>query len=98
RERIIAPILAANQLLGVISILDHPPANDDLAFMAVEQAAMATALALTKEREVSEVEGRLRGEVLDDLVHGTYGDEPSAERGARHVGFPLAGTHVLTTA
>jgi len=95
RGRIIAPILAANQLLGVISILDHPPDNDDLAFMAVEQASMATALALTKEREVSEVEGRLRGEFLDDLVHGTYGDEASAERRARHVGFPLAGRHVL---
>jgi purine catabolism regulator len=95
RGRIIAPILAANQLLGVISILDHPPDNDELAFMAVEQAAMAMALALTKEREVSEVEGRLRGEFLDDLVHGTYGDDASAERRARHVGFPLGGRHVL---
>ena len=95
RGRIIAPILAAKQLLGVISILDHPPDNDELAFMAVEQAAMAMALALTKEREVSEVEGRLRGEFLDDLVHGTYGDEASAERRARHVGYPLAGRHVL---
>jgi sugar diacid utilization regulator len=94
RERIIAPILAANQLLGVISILDTPD-NDDLALMAVEQAGLAMALALTKEREVSEVEGRLRGEFLDDLVHGTYGDEASAERRARHVGFPLAGRHVL---
>src|SRR5205807_36038 len=47
RERILAPILAANQLLGVISILDHPPDNDELAFMAVEQAAMSMALALT---------------------------------------------------
>ena len=94
RGRIIAPILAANQLLGVISILDHPD-NDELAFMAVEQAAMAMALAVTKEREVSEVEGRLRGEFLDDLVHGTYGDDASAERRARHVGYPLAGRHVL---
>src|SRR2546421_6373486 len=61
RERIIAPILAANQLLGVISVLDHPPANEELAFMAVEQAGIVMALALSKEREVAEVEGRLRG-------------------------------------
>src|SRR5215469_10677217 len=72
RERIIAPVLAANQLLGVISILDHPPDNEELAFMAVEQAALAAALALIKEREVAEVEGRVRGEYLDDLVQGTY--------------------------
>jgi purine catabolism regulator len=95
RERIIAPILAANQLLGVISVLDHPPANEELAFMAVEQAGIVMALALSKEREVAEVEERLRGEFLDDLVKHTYGDEAAAQRRARHLGYPLAGLHVL---
>src|SRR5262245_70164 len=95
RERIIAPILAANQLLGVISILDHPPDNEELAFRAVEQAALVMALALIKEREVAEVEGHVRGEYLDDLVQGTYGDEAAAQRRARHVGYPLPGRHVL---
>ncbi|HEY4865767.1 MAG TPA: PucR family transcriptional regulator ligand-binding domain-containing protein [Candidatus Dormibacteraeota bacterium] len=95
RERIIAPIVAANQLLGVISILDHPPDNEELAFMAVEQAGIVMALALTKEREVTEVEGRLRGEYLDDLIQHTYGDDAAAQRRARHLGYPLAGMHVL---
>src|SRR3981081_857565 len=95
RERITAPIVAANQLLGVISILDHPPDNEELAFMAVEQAGIVMALALTKEREVTEVEGRLRGEYLDDLMQHTYGDEAAAQRRARHLGYPLAGLHVL---
>jgi purine catabolism regulator len=95
RERIIAPILAANQLLGVISILDHPPDNEELAFMAVEQAALVLSLALIKEREVTEVEGRVRGEYLDDLVQATYGDEAAAQRRARHLGYPLPGRHVL---
>ena len=95
RERIIGPIVASNQLLGVISILDQPPDNEELAFMAVEQAATVLALALTKEREVAEVEGRLRGEFLDDLVKHTYGDEAAAQRRARHLGYPLPGLHVL---
>jgi PucR family transcriptional regulator, purine catabolism regulatory protein len=95
RERIIAPILAAHQLLGVISILDHPPDNEELVLMAVEQAALVMALALTKEREVAEVEGHVRGEYLDDLVQDTYGDEAAAQRRARHVGYPLPGRHVL---
>jgi purine catabolism regulator len=95
RERIIAPILAANQVLGYISVLEHPPHNEELAFMAVEQAAIVVAMALTKERELAEVEGRVRGEYLDDLVHGTYGDEAEAERRARHLGYPLHGRHVL---
>jgi len=95
RERIIAPILAANQLLGVISILEHPPDNEELAFMAVEQAALVVALALIRDREVAEVESRVRGEFLDELMQGTYRDEAAAQRRARHLGYPLAGRHVM---
>jgi PucR family transcriptional regulator, purine catabolism regulatory protein len=95
RERLIAPILASNQVLGYISVLDHPPHNEELAFMAIEQAALVLALSIAKERELSEVEGRVRGEFLDDLLHGTYGEESAAQRRARHVGFPLHGHHVV---
>ena len=95
RERIIAPILAANQLLGVISILEHPPDNEELALMAVEQAALVMALALIRDREVAEVEGRVREEFLDEMVQGTYRDETAAQRRARHLGYPLPGRHVL---
>src|SRR5579864_8113631 len=95
RERLIAPIFASNQVLGYISILDHPPHNEELAFMAIEQAALVLALSIAKERELSEVEGRVRGEYLEDLLHGTYGDEAAAQRRARHLGYPLHGSHVV---
>jgi purine catabolism regulator len=95
RERLIAPILSANQVLGYISVLDHPPHNEELAFMAIEQAALVLALAIAKERELSEVEGRVRGEFLEDLLHGTYGDEAAAQRRARHLGYPLHGNHIV---
>src|SRR5437868_14521249 len=95
RERLIAPILSSNQVLGYISVLDHPPHNEELAFMAIEQAALGLALSIAKERELSEVEGRVRGEFLEDLLHGTYGDEAAAQRRARHVGYPLHGTHIV---
>jgi len=95
RERLIAPILAANQVLGYISVLDHPPANEELAFMAIEQAALVLALEIAKERELTEVEGKVRGEFLEDLLHATYGEEAAAQRRARHVGYPLGGNHVV---
>src|SRR5712692_5341381 len=95
RERIIAPVLAANQLLGFISVIDHPAHQEELAFMALEQAAVVLALALTKEREVAGVESQVRGEFLEDLVSGTYGDEAAAQRRARHLGYPLQGGHLL---
>jgi purine catabolism regulator len=95
RGRLIAPILAGGQVLGYISVLDHPPHNEELAFMAIEQAALVLALAVAKERELSEVEGRVRGEFLEDLLHGTYGDESAAQRRARHLGYPLQGSHIV---
>jgi PucR family transcriptional regulator, purine catabolism regulatory protein len=95
RERLIAPILAAGQVLGYISVLDHPPHNEELAFMAIEQAALVLALAIAKERELSEVEGRVRGEFLEDLLNGTYGEEAAAQRRARHLGYPLHGNHIV---
>ena len=98
RERLIAPIFAANQVLGYISVLDHPPRNEELAFMAIEQAALVLALAIAKERELTEVEGRVRGEFLEDLLHGTYGEEAAAQRRARHLGFPLHGNHIVMLA
>src|SRR6266851_8019318 len=84
RERLIAPIFAANQVLGYISVLDHPPHHEELA-----------SLAIAKERELSEVEGRVRGEFLEDLLHGTYGEEAAAQRRARHLGYPLSGSHIV---
>jgi purine catabolism regulator len=95
RERLIAPIFAANQVLGYISVLDHPPHHEELAFLAMEQAALVLALAIAKERELSEVEGRVRGEFLEDLLHGTYGEEAAAQRRARHLGYPLHGSHIV---
>src|SRR5437667_5372358 len=63
--------------------------------MAIEQAALVLALSIAKERELSEVEGRVRGEFLEDLLHGTYGDEAAAQRRARHVGYPMHGSHIV---
>jgi purine catabolism regulator len=95
RERLIAPILTSNQVLGYISVLDNPPHNEELAFLALEQAALVLALSIAKERELAEVEGRVRGEFLGDLLFGTYGDDAAAQRRARHLGYPLHGSHVV---
>jgi purine catabolism regulator len=95
RERIIAPIYAANQVLGYISVLDHPPDAEELAFMAMENAATVVAMAVIKEREVAAAESSVRGEFLDDLAQGSFGDEAAALRRARHLGYPMTGHHVL---
>jgi PucR family transcriptional regulator, purine catabolism regulatory protein len=95
KERLIAPILAANQVLGYISVMDNHPHNEELAFLALEQASLVLALSIAKERELAEVEGRVRGEFLGDLLFGTYGDDAAAQRRARHLGYPLHGQHIV---
>src|SRR2546427_11018045 len=95
KERLIAPILAANKVLGYISLMDNQAHNEELAFLALEQASLVLALAIAKERELAEVEGRVRGEFLEDLLHGTYGDDAAAQRRARHLGYPLHGSHIV---
>src|SRR4029079_18833637 len=61
----------------------------------MDAAPLVLAIAVAKERELSEVEGRVRGEFLEDLLHGTYGDEAAAQRRARHVGYPMHGSHIV---
>ena len=99
RDRIIAPILANRRLLGYLSIIGgEQPEQEELAMMAIEQAALVVAIALAQERELADVESQVRGEYLDELLHGTYGDVTTAQRRARHLGYPLAGRHLLVVA
>ncbi|HEY0493859.1 MAG TPA: PucR family transcriptional regulator ligand-binding domain-containing protein [Candidatus Dormibacteraeota bacterium] len=93
--RIIAPVMAGRECLGVLSIIDHPQHHEALAFMAIEHAATVLALEIIKQREVAEAEDRVRGELVDDLLNGTYGDEANAQRRARHLRHDLSLPHLV---
>src|SRR5207302_1948262 len=53
---------------------------------------------LIKQREVSEAEERVRGELVDDVLAGTYGDEGNAIRRARYLRYDLTVPHGLLVA
>ena len=94
-QRIIAPILAGRENLGYLSIIDHPQHHEELAMMAIEHAATVIALEMIKQREVGEAEDRVRGELVDDLLNGTFGDEANVQRRARHLHYDLTLPHLL---
>jgi purine catabolism regulator len=94
-HRIIAPILAGRENLGYLSIIDHPQHHEALAMMAIEHAATVIALEMIKQREVAEAEDRVRGELVDDLLNGTFGDEANVERRARHLHYDLSVPHLV---
>jgi purine catabolism regulator len=94
-HRIIAPILAGRENLGYLSIIEHPQHQEQLAMMAIEHAATVIALEMIKQREVAEAEDRVRGELVDDLLNGTFGDEANVKRRARHLKYDLSVPHLL---
>src|SRR5256886_16092157 len=91
--RIITPVLAGRENLGLLSIIDHPQHLEDLAMMAIEHAATVIALEMTKQREVAEAEDRVRGELVADLLNGTFGDQANVQRRARHLRYDLSLPH-----
>ncbi|HYM50021.1 MAG TPA: PucR family transcriptional regulator ligand-binding domain-containing protein [Candidatus Limnocylindrales bacterium] len=93
--RVMTPVMAGSECLAYLSIIDHPPHTEDLALMAIEHAATVLALELIKQREVLEAEDRVRGELVDDLLGGTYGDDANAVRRARYLRYDLTVPHVL---
>jgi len=94
-RRIITPILAGRENLGYLSIIDHPQRHEALAMMAIEHAATVIALEMIKQREVAEAEDRVRGELVDDLLNGTFGDEANVLRRARHLRYDLSLPHLV---
>ncbi|MEO6797802.1 MAG: PucR family transcriptional regulator ligand-binding domain-containing protein [Candidatus Dormibacter sp.] len=94
-RRIIAPVLAGRENLGYLTIIDHPQHHEELAMMAIEHAATVIALEMIKQREVNEAEDRVRGELVDDLLNGTFGDEANVHRRSRHLRYDLSVAHRL---
>lgn len=67
-ERIVAPILVAQSLLGYMWIIADDSKLTDLDTVAVEQAATVAALLLYKDRAVQESQRAMRGDFFSQLL------------------------------
>lgn len=93
----VTPIGAGAEILGTLALR----AADDLGDAderIVERAALVMALLLLFRRNVAEVEGRVRGELLDDLVSGRIPDPDALDARARRLGVDLGAAHVMVVA
>jgi hypothetical protein len=64
----------------------------------LERAALVTALLLLFRRSVADAEGRVRGELLDDLLTGRVTDATALQDRAKLIGVDLETPHVLVVA
>ena len=88
-ERIVAPILVAQSLLGYMWIIANRDGLTDLDILAVEQAATVAALLLYKEKAVQESKRAMRGDFFSQLLNVKESSLPQLESQADIFGFRL---------
>jgi len=91
---IVTPVLAGAECLGYVCAVPDPQL-DELALVVVEHAASALALEMLKDRAVAAAEHRVRGQLADDLLSGSYGDAADLRRRARYLHYDLTVPHAL---
>ena len=74
RSLVLTPIRAGDDLLAVLAS-EHAPTDHPNMKRALEHGATVLALELVKERTAAEVERRLRGDLLEELLNHGLGPE-----------------------
>jgi hypothetical protein len=77
RPRIV-PIAVGQHLGGHLAVLDGPGPVDEIDARAIEHAASTFAVEMLRQQTSFEVEARLKGDLLQELVSGQLGDEEAA--------------------
>jgi hypothetical protein len=80
-----------HEILGVIVLVDPGPAVRPHVRYALEHAATALELRLSHERNLAEIELRLRRDLVEDLISGT--SDPSVFARSEAVGHDLRAPH-----
>ncbi|WP_243713428.1 GAF domain-containing protein [Actinomadura sp. 6K520] len=93
----IASVSAGEEMLGTL-VLRTADEVSDADQRILERAALVTALLLLFQRSVTEAEGRVRGELLDDLLSGRQVGAEALTARARRVNVDLSAPHVVLCA
>ncbi len=93
--RVVAPALSGNDFLGYVHFLEEERKLNDYDVRVAERAAVILALRVMRERAEAEVEQRLRGELLDDLLASDVETVDGAVKRSAHLGHELDGAHLV---
>lgn len=90
---LLVPIVAHGKQLGYLALPDAPELSGELEQQAIEHAATVCALELLKQRNTLEVERRMRGNFLSDLLAGCFATEADVHRRATYLGYDVRGLY-----
>jgi sugar diacid utilization regulator len=93
--RIVAPVVVGGDLLGFLSVIERERTLAEPDLLAMGHATTVIALEMMKQRTRAEVERRLRGELLEELVAGEFHDAEAIQRRAAYLGYDLTKPHAL---
>lgn len=93
KDRLITLARPRGELLGVLALEDPEATADEQTMFALDHAQRSLAQELMHMRELTEVELRLRRQLIDDLLEGT--DETNAYARAEAIGHDLQRTHYV---
>lgn len=88
-ERIVTPIVVANQIMGYVWVIAGKYPLDELDELAIEHAATVAALIMFKEQAVRDAEMALRGDLVDQLLQTSDHPDPALMERAHQLGFHL---------
>ncbi|MGV9303654.1 MULTISPECIES: helix-turn-helix domain-containing protein [unclassified Nonomuraea] len=91
-------MVTASAPLCTLVLRSDPHHRDAADERILERAALVCALLLLFRRSVAEAEGRVRGELLDDLISRAAEDPQGLTDRARRLGVDLAAPHVVVVA
>lgn len=96
-ERIVAPIIVANQIMGYVWIIAGKYPLDELDELAIEHAATVAALIMFKEQAVRDAKMALRGDLVDQLLQTQDHPDPTLVQRAHQLGFHLNRAYQVLT-
>lgn len=91
--RLICPILVGSRLLGYVSLFRLHSAFSEMDKIGLEHAATVIALELIKQKEIAQVENRIKGDFIDDLLSGDFDKVSSIVNRARALDYDITVPH-----
>lgn len=79
-SEVVAPIVVGAELLGYLALLGVKPTLDQLGWQTVESVTTVAALILLRQRAIADTEARFRGDVLAQLVEGTFQEDAATQQ------------------
>lgn len=93
RARVACPIRIKGELVGIVWVIEGEDPLHDVDLRAAEHAALAAALHVARQRELTTLEMRLRHSFLDALLSGNFEPSPQALERAAFMGFDSSGQY-----